>query len=76
VGLPFQPRHVKRKGIVMNNQELLKRRHGEQIEDARQLLQLLTARLDEEAAMTDYDWCHVGDSRRWSTIYANWARIG
>ena len=45
----------------MNNQELLKLRHGEQIEDARKLLQLLTARLDEEAAMTDYNWCHVGD---------------
>jgi hypothetical protein len=44
----------------MNNKTLLETRHDEYIEEARELLKRLAARLDEEAAMTKYDWGHVG----------------
>ena len=34
--------------------------HKKRIEQARALLQVLQQRLDDEAAMTSYDWGHVG----------------
>jgi hypothetical protein len=44
----------------MNNKTLLKTRHDERIEEARELLKRLAARVDEEAAMTKFDWGDVG----------------
>lgn len=42
------------------NEDLLKTRHDEYIEEARELLKRLAERLDEEAAATTYHWGDVG----------------
>jgi hypothetical protein len=46
--------------FVNHSKTLLKTRHDERVEEARELLKRLAARLDEEAVMTKYDWGDVG----------------
>jgi hypothetical protein len=51
---------TKGNGTMNHNQTLLKTRRDERVDEARELLKRLAARLDEEAAMTKYDWGDVG----------------
>lgn len=44
----------------MDNKTLLKTRRDEYVDEARELLKHLAARIEEEAAATDYNWGHVG----------------
>jgi len=44
----------------MKDKALLKARHDERVEEARELIKRLAARIEEEAAMTDYLWGEVG----------------
>ncbi len=44
----------------MDNKTLLKLRHDEYVDEARELLKALAARIEEEAVATDYNWGHVG----------------
>jgi hypothetical protein len=43
----------------MNDKTLLETRHNEYIDEARELLNCLAQKLDEEAARTEYDWSDV-----------------
>jgi hypothetical protein len=44
----------------MDKKTLLKTRHDEYIEEARELLKCLAQKLDEEAALTEFNWGDVG----------------
>jgi len=46
--------------IAFSQDPLLKTRHDEYTEEARKLIEALTARVNEHAAMETYDWGHVG----------------
>ena len=45
----------------MHNKSLLKTRHDEYVEEARQLVKALAARIEEEAVATTYDWTDVAE---------------
>jgi hypothetical protein len=53
-----QPRYTIR--FAFSSDPLLKTRHDEYIQAARQLLYALQARIEEDAVQTDYNWGHVG----------------